>query len=33
MRISGGRIAEHWCVWDTAGLMQQVGAMPAPASV
>jgi steroid delta-isomerase-like uncharacterized protein len=31
MRIENGRIAEHWCVWDTAGLMQQIGAMPAPA--
>jgi steroid delta-isomerase-like uncharacterized protein len=32
MRIENGKIAEHWCVWDTAGLMQQIGAMPAPAS-
>jgi steroid delta-isomerase-like uncharacterized protein len=33
MRIENGKIAEHWCVWDTAGLMQQIGAMPAPAAV
>jgi steroid delta-isomerase-like uncharacterized protein len=32
MRIENGLIAEHWCVWDTAGLMQTIGAMPAPAS-
>jgi steroid delta-isomerase-like uncharacterized protein len=32
MRIESGRIAEHWCVWDTLGLMQQIGAMPAPVS-
>ena len=32
MRIENGAIAEHWCVWHTAGLMQQIGAMPAPAT-
>jgi len=32
MRIENGAIAEHWCVWDTPGLMQQIGAMPAPAT-
>ena len=32
MRIEDGAIAEHWCVWDTAGMLQQIGAMPAPAS-
>jgi hypothetical protein len=32
MRIENGAIAEHWCVWDTAGLMQQIGAMPATAT-
>jgi steroid delta-isomerase-like uncharacterized protein len=31
MRIADGRIAEHWCVWDTAGLLQQIGAVPAQA--
>ncbi len=32
MRIDDGRIAEHWCVWDTAGMLQQVGAIPQPAA-
>ena len=32
MRIADGLIAEHWCVWDTLGLMQQIGAVPAPAA-
>lgn len=32
MRIENGLIAEHWCVWDTMGLMQQIGAVPAPAT-
>lgn len=27
-RARDGRIAEHWCVWDTAGLMQQIGVLP-----
>ena len=31
LRIENGKIAEHWCVWDSLGLMQQIGAMPAPA--
>jgi steroid delta-isomerase-like uncharacterized protein len=31
LRIEGGQIAEHWCVWDTLGLLQQIGAVPAPA--
>ncbi len=31
MRIENGRIAEHWCVWDSLGLMQQIGAVPAAA--
>jgi ketosteroid isomerase-like protein len=30
-RISDGKIAEEWTVWDALGLMQQVGAVPAPA--
>jgi steroid delta-isomerase-like uncharacterized protein len=29
-RIAGGKIAEHWCVWDTLGLLQQIGAVPVP---
>ena len=28
MRVRDGLIAEHWCVWDTAGLMQQIGVLP-----
>ena len=31
MRIDDGKIAEHWCVWDTAGMLQQIGAVPVPA--
>jgi steroid delta-isomerase-like uncharacterized protein len=30
-RIAAGRIAESWTSWDTLGLMQQLGAIPAPA--
>lgn len=30
-RIADGRIAESWDNWDTLGLMQQLGAVPAPA--
>jgi hypothetical protein len=26
------RIAERWCTWDTLGLLQQIGAVPAPAT-
>lgn len=29
-RIEGGKIAEQWVVWDTLGLMQQLGVVPAP---
>jgi predicted ester cyclase len=29
-RIAGGRIAEDWTVWDALGLLQQIGAVPAP---
>ena len=32
MRVEGGRIAERWCTWDTLGLLQQIGAVPAPAT-
>jgi steroid delta-isomerase-like uncharacterized protein len=31
LRIAGGKIAEEWTVWDALGLLQQVGAVPAPA--
>lgn len=30
-RIEDGRIAENWNYWDTLGLLQQLGAIPAPA--
>jgi predicted ester cyclase len=30
-RVAGGKIAEEWTVWDALGLLQQVGAVPAPA--
>ncbi len=30
-RIADGRIVESWDNWDTLGLMQQLGAIPAPA--
>ena len=30
LRIAGGKIAEHWLNWDTLGLLQQLGAIPAP---
>ncbi len=29
-RIANGKLAEHWCVWDTLGMLQQLGAIPAP---
>jgi steroid delta-isomerase-like uncharacterized protein len=29
-RISRGRIAETWVIWDALGQMQQLGAVPAP---
>jgi steroid delta-isomerase-like uncharacterized protein len=29
-RISGGKIVEDWTNWDTLGLLQQLGAIPAP---
>lgn len=29
-RISGGRIAETWTIYDTLGMMQQIGAIPTP---
>jgi steroid delta-isomerase-like uncharacterized protein len=30
-RWAGGKIAESWTNWDTFGLLQQLGAVPAPA--
>jgi ketosteroid isomerase-like protein len=30
-RLENGKIAEEWTVWDALGLLQQVGAVPAPA--
>jgi len=29
-RLTGGRIAEHWALLDTASLMRQIGAGPSP---
>ncbi len=29
-RIEGGKIAEDWINYDALGMMQQVGAIPAP---
>ena len=31
-RIVGGRIVESWTNWDTLGLMQQLGVVPALAT-
>jgi steroid delta-isomerase-like uncharacterized protein len=31
-RVADGKIAEAWTSWDTLGLLQQLGAVPAPAS-
>jgi steroid delta-isomerase-like uncharacterized protein len=28
-RVAGGKIAETWEVWDTLGLLQQIGVVPA----
>lgn len=30
LRLRDGKVVEHWNVVDIAGLMQQLGAMPAP---
>jgi steroid delta-isomerase-like uncharacterized protein len=30
MRIAGGKLVEHWGQTDTMGMMQQLGAIPAP---
>jgi len=29
-RLSGGKIEEHWAVFDALGLLQQIGAVPIP---
>ncbi len=29
-RIAGGKIVERWGEWDALGMMQQIGAVPAP---
>jgi len=29
-RLTGGKIEEHWVVFDAMGLMQQIGGVPAP---
>jgi predicted ester cyclase len=28
-RVAGGKLAEGWWSWDTLGLLQQLGAVPA----
>jgi predicted ester cyclase len=30
VRVAGGRIAEHWANFDQLGMLQQIGAVPAP---
>lgn len=32
-RLAGGQIVESWQVWDTLAMLQQLGAIPAPAPV
>jgi steroid delta-isomerase-like uncharacterized protein len=29
-RVADGKLAEEWTVWDTLGLLQQIGAVPSP---
>ena len=29
-RLAGGKIVESWNVWDTLGMLQQLGAIPSP---
>lgn len=31
-RIAGDKIAGQWCVWDTLGMLQQLGVTPMPGS-
>jgi steroid delta-isomerase-like uncharacterized protein len=28
VRVTGGKVAEHWVTWDALGMMQQLGAIP-----
>ena len=30
-RVVDGKIAQHWAQFDVIGVMQQIGAIPAPA--
>jgi predicted ester cyclase len=30
LRIAGGKLVEHWMSWDALGMLQQLGAAPAP---
>ncbi|HEV3228925.1 MAG TPA: ester cyclase [Solirubrobacteraceae bacterium] len=32
LRVADGKIAENWTVWDTLAMLQQLGAVPAPAA-
>lgn len=32
-RIAGGKVAEEWSNWDTLGMLQQIGAVPAPETI
>jgi len=32
-RVDGGMLVEHWDEWDLAGLLRQLGALPAPVTV
>jgi steroid delta-isomerase-like uncharacterized protein len=32
-RIANGKIAEEWSNWDTLGMLQQIGAVPAPEAI
>jgi len=32
-RFAGGRVTEAWTNWDTLGLLQQIGAAPAPGGI
>ncbi len=30
VRLEGGKLAEHWAIFDELGMMQQLGVIPAP---
>lgn len=30
-RVAGGKVVATWDVWDTLGMLQQLGVIPAPA--